>query len=119
MTNRDQCREPVDDLSRGKPARFWITSSQGSSGRSLSIAVVDSSSRSNFPPVFHGQMLVFSGAPPLARVTSGVGLLEDFLKLGSATDEAYTRIRAGDGSLVACPAHCLPWQHDPNVTQRG
>jgi hypothetical protein len=46
-----------------------------------------------YPELFlsdlHGQpMLVFSGAPPLARISAGPGLLEDFLKVESAPDDA-------------------------------
>jgi hypothetical protein len=59
------------------------------------------------------RMLHFSVAPPLGRVHTGPGLLEDFLKLESASDEAILAYARRWGPLWLCPAHSLPWQHDP------
>jgi hypothetical protein len=59
------------------------------------------------------KMLWFSVAPPLARVHAGPGLLEDFLKLESASDQAILVYARRWGPLWLCPVHNLPWQHDP------
>src|ERR1700681_1068740 len=59
------------------------------------------------------KLLLFSVAPPLTRVRGGPGLLEDFLKLESAADDAILAYARRWGPLWLCPLHNLPWQHDP------
>src|ERR1700682_5045484 len=59
-----------------------------------------------FPGEFDGhEMLYFSVAPPLGRVHPGPGLLEDFLKLASASDEAILSYARRWGPLWLCAAH--------------
>src|SRR5450631_4530184 len=60
------------------------------------------------------KMILFSVAPPLGRVHAGPGLLEDFLKLESASDEAIVAYARRWGPLWLCPVQSLPWQHDPS-----
>jgi len=61
-------------------------------------------------------MILFSVAPPLGRVHAGPGLLEDFLKLESASDEAILAYARRWGPMWLCPLHNLPWQHDPDCS---
>jgi hypothetical protein len=80
----------------------------------LRLELLDFKFQEQFPGELDAsKMLWFSVAPPVARVHAGPGLLEDFLKLDSASDEAILVCARRWGPLWLCPVHNLPWQHDP------
>jgi hypothetical protein len=56
-------------------------------------------------------MLRWSGEPPSGEVHAGAGLLEDFLKLDRARDDAILRYARRWGPLWLC-GHVLPFAHD-------
>src|SRR6266567_3425009 len=57
--------------------------------------------------------LFYSNAPPHLGVEAGPALLDAFLRLESATDEAILAYAQRWGPLWLCEAHDLPFRHDP------
>jgi len=115
MTTRRQVaanRRPFEPWETGQILDHYVAGFEWTIPSRLD--VVDFAYPELFPPHFHGQpMLVFSGAPPLARVSAGPGLLEDFLKLESAPEGAILAYARRWGPLWLCPDHLLPEPHDP------
>src|SRR5438309_1146096 len=64
-------------------------------------------------------LLTWSGEPPFREVHAGPGLLEDFLKLERAKDDAILRYARRWGPLWLCE-HDLPFGHrDGCATAHG
>ena len=57
--------------------------------------------------------LLYTNAPPHPRVEASPALLDSFLRLESATNEAILAYAQRWGPLWLCDAHDLPFRHDP------